>query len=168
MPMADDEEPGAFKGTVQAVGFLLLILALGLGSAGFWWKDWQLSNEAQHWPRADGIVVTSRLRASAGDELNRKYARIGYTYTIGIHRYQGEVSSPTWPFADAQEIAGQHARGTSVIVHYDPEDPSRSVLASWLSWNHIGWLVVAVFPLGFFVFLTFSWIKKGLSGASRS
>lgn len=157
--MANDEWPLDLKETAKAAGGLLFMLAVGLCFAALWWRDWRLLSEAPHWPQTNGVVVESRIESVS--PMNLRWAQITYDYTapeferLGqssrLRPYQDGVSSSVWPFADAEEIVALHPIGSSVTVHYDPEDPGRSVLAAWLLWNHAGswlWLVMAVFVLG--------------------
>jgi len=66
---------------------------------------------------------------------------IRYTYGVGTHTYRGDTDTSATGFVIVRTIVARHPVGASVSVRYDPEHPDRSVLDSWLSWNHVDmWL----------------------------
>jgi len=145
--MAEHEQLRILKWIALTTLVILVAGAAGLLISFDAWDGWRLLNEAPHWPRTDGVVVESyRVRRS---ESGPGPVRIIYTYEIGAHRYQGEAQTPffMW-FVTEDRVLARHPIGASVPIHYDPRNPDRSALGTWLSWNHSGiWVafVVGVF-----------------------
>jgi hypothetical protein len=95
---------------------------------------------SKNWPVVEGTVIASSIRAERGSSsgtgstINRTtyHAEVVYEYVIkgtpfsGERVNFGEYGRETTDHAAA--ILDRYPEGTVVSVHYDPEEPERSVL----------------------------------------
>ena len=120
-------------------------LAIVFGAA------WAVSNaqdidtvaETRHWETTPGTMVASSIVTEAvGTYLGRTGNRtmrgnrlhLTYAYTVDTTKYTGSQWSAlppsTWPATHA--MLRKYPAGGGVVVHYDPHDPTQSVLdTSW-------------------------------------
>lgn len=87
------------------------------------------------WPTADGTVLKGRIetRSGGGHAGGTRYkALIVYAYTVSGERYVGDrrhfCDRTLRKRKDAQAVLNMFPPETPVTVHYDPENPSLSVL----------------------------------------
>ena len=124
---------------------LLLVGALLLGS-GVWQSGHSL--RAARWPVATGTVTRAQA-VPAGRFADRRGWRpeVNYTYRTEGQTYSGERLNffrlnPT-SLRGARRVLAQYPVGQSVPVHYDPRQPSRSVLQVGLGLSWPLWLLGA-------------------------
>lgn len=116
-----------------------LVIALciaGLGAAGAGWSLFEIgaAYASRHWPRTLGTIVSSSVQRESDDEGGNSYsASIRYTYSVNGTAYTSKRvrfgGSFSWGWrSPAQALQRRYPLQSPVEVHYDPEDPSRSVL----------------------------------------
>jgi hypothetical protein len=116
---------------------------LGTGLGGILAASFMLAAAWQSlsWPTVQGSISSSRVTKTSS-KLTRYGVGVTYSYWVEGRLYWGEVyshSSDTLPgsFRNEDEALKEYAshalfrqwqRGRPVTVHYDPQDPSESVL----------------------------------------
>lgn len=88
---------------------------------------------AKEWPTTPGVITLSELNKTRNNEGKDMYsASVQYDYTVdgkmyncsGIRTLDGSTSSKS----SVKKTLKKYAKGTSVMVHYDPEFPNSAVL----------------------------------------
>lgn len=88
---------------------------------------------AKEWPTTTGVITLSELNKTRDNEGKDMYsASVQYDYTVdgkeyncsGIRTLDGSTSSKN----SVKKTLKKYAKGTSVMVHYDPEFPNTAVL----------------------------------------
>lgn len=123
------------------------------------------ANESLSWPSVEGTIVQTEVRrdtrsrkGSAEPTLNTDveyYVSVNYTYDVEGNSYvasryslgQGDqVSRRYKERSDAEaEAASRFPEGTTVTVHYDPEQPTEAVLAPGWNWGTFAPLLMGIF-----------------------
>jgi hypothetical protein len=116
----------------------MVLLLLGVGIAGFGFKQLVESYESLRWPSVPGKIVASEVK---GDAPSQKVpqAEISYMYRVNGREFRGsrvffgrnsELGRPS-----AAATVRRYPPEAEVTVYYDPKDPSRSVLEPGLNRN---------------------------------
>lgn len=98
--------------------------AVALAVSGIGWAIREVrARSAQSWPMVDGIVEFAhvRLEGGAGHE-SREIPEVAYSYHV-----DGEYYGGYHPMTSERDLA-DFPKGSRVIVHYKPSDPSTSFL----------------------------------------
>jgi hypothetical protein len=91
------------------------------------------AHAARSWPAAQGIVLSSRVRASSGNRGGVGYMpHIVYRYKVGVQVHENARLSLDFKTrtdeATAQAHANHYQVGQPVTVYYDPAQPDKSVI----------------------------------------
>lgn len=118
-------------GKYLLAAFVLLFAVLA-------WRAWQTKQASPHWPSVTGQITASRAvaRNETGDHrgtLTHEWlTEVRYDYTVEGVRYTGNTlrAFGRHHFSEEQALAelAPFALGVNVLVYYDPDKPSRSVL----------------------------------------
>ena len=97
-------------------------------------KEYLESRQSKTWPVVKGNIIVSRIHES----LHRRYsAKIKYSYMINGKKYIGDRVRFGWNKTGVREavadIKNKYSSGSIVKVHYNPKEPSRSVLEPLLN-----------------------------------
>lgn len=120
-----------------------------------------LGRTSERWPVANGRITESRMKGSKTAEgemewqpvVRYEYAVSGRTYTgnrIGYHLQGGTRASST------AITVSQYPVGSSVVVHYNPASPAKSVLEPGLSPLNWLFLCISVFLASAFIWVAAS------------
>jgi len=99
---------------------------------------------AKKWPTAQGMIQSAELemrRGGVSGGVPKTYFKpqVRYDYRVGDQTYKGErldFSSRAYQFEEkASKRLAAYQAGSEVTVHYDPADPSKSVLEPTASGN---------------------------------
>jgi len=91
------------------------------------------------WPSVNGILTDVRLwglRRIDGEMKDVEKLIVEYDYEVSGQKYTGR--SPTFytlVYPETLEFAQRHPAGSNIKVHYNPEDPSESVLITGVKKN---------------------------------
>lgn len=116
----------------------LLLLLCGIVISPWCLGSLTIALHSRRWPQAPGRVTESETRPNqrANGLPGHRY-RVLYEYQIGSRVYEGNtVSGGVFPYGSrswALRRAGAYPAGSTVQVHFDPEDPEQSVLEPGLS-----------------------------------
>jgi len=97
------------------------------------WLDRYRDEVKKNWPTAEGRVDDSTLYQSN----NVVFVEVVYKFDVGESEFSGRSSVNT---TEIDSIPNEYLPGSTVVVHYDPENPGRSYLvgdASSGSWGLI-------------------------------
>lgn len=140
---------------VWAYALIALIGAVGLFLTG---RDLLRGRSSASWPTTQGEVVYSSLEQSMstdsdGDSSVTYGAKIVYNYQVGGQQLTGDrrvfSESRSSNARRAQEIANRYPVGSTVTVHYDPNNPPVSVLEPGVGF---GGMIVPLIMLGLLIF----------------
>ncbi|HHY89643.1 MAG TPA: DUF3592 domain-containing protein [Chloroflexi bacterium] len=118
-----------------SVVLLLLLAGIWLTYTGF--RGRTRETLSQQWPSTGGVIEESTVRAyttrdAAGVESTLHLPYVRYRYTVMGQTYTSDtisigVKATQTPEA-ARRAADRYPVGSSVVVYYDPKNPSDSVL----------------------------------------
>ena len=124
-----------------------LIVLFGAGIALWSARSLIIGARSEHWPRAIGTIVSSKVAERRDGKGSLMYSA-GISYRYSVHGK--ELTGDTVKFGGQLELNSQ-TRATSVVekypagatvpVFYDPDDPRRSVLEPGK--NPVSWFGVA-------------------------
>jgi uncharacterized protein DUF3592 len=136
---------------------LAIIVTSGVGLTFIIWSVLEAIKGARtrRWPSAHGVITTSRLepdyRSRSGTQFYRvviyyhfspaSTSQVGHRVSIGDHG--GGLS-----IEEAQCRARRYAEGVAVEVHYDPLDPTETVLETGISGKVVIVMIVGLLTLG--------------------
>jgi hypothetical protein len=117
-----------FFGRIFPLPFIIAgacILFFGLRSI-------QRANNSSNWPSVSGLIVSSNLDSSRGDNGTTYSAEVLYDYKVDNTKYSSNrvgygdyrSSNPS----GARKIVNKYPKGKEVSVFYMPNDPEESVL----------------------------------------
>ncbi len=148
------------------IHYLSIVLALvGVGFISVGIYGLVEAAKSKRWPIVSGTVSKSGLKETRWDGSVEYSTDIEYAYTVAEKKYLGWRI--TWapeaitdmPKTDAQKLADQYPTGKIVTVHYDPANPTITVLDTSVSLRvHTPWiigvlLILAAFGLYYFSYL---------------
>ena len=131
--------------------FSYLCLALGLCALVFFALQCRVLYQLHFvFQETNGKVVDASVEeryheggGMAGDlPVSGGYAytpRVIYEYEVSGHRYRGNrfnLNESTRSKKWAEEIINRYPMGATVPIFFNPEQPERSVLTKWLSWQY--------------------------------
>ena len=149
--------PGCSKAFIFIVG-RLFPLSFGLGSLIFLgFGLWAINKgmQSENWDKGTATVTSSEIekkesRSKDAQGFTRTSTsfsvRVQYTYTVEGSSYEGNtIGFGTMSHnekSDAQEELKSYPKGKTIVVYYDPENPSDSVLKKGVFWPM--YIVIAV------------------------
>lgn len=88
-----------------------------------------LARDSKTWPITAGVVLTAEVR-EGGKRYTTYEPHVTYAYTVDGTRYVGHVLrvGDIGSTVGAEVVMGQRLVGTTVTVHYNPDDPGQAVL----------------------------------------
>lgn len=125
--------------TVGIIVFVLFILnAIFLGVIFFMRRRMAVVSQ---WPSTMGTVMMSRVERRSTSEGYTDYPVVQYSYQVGGQSYQSYklAPGPEVGGTGAGKVVARYPAGAQVMVFYNPQSPSDSVLerkapAQWLMW----------------------------------
>lgn len=132
----------------------IVIFGAGMMALGAWVltgviRRIRLGLNSQNWPTAPGRVTHSEIKRDDGYIF-----KVEYRYEVnGVSQYGDilEAGRNEYSRDQAEALAQSYAVGSDVEVHYDPADPSTSVLrpgvASAVGWGVVAGLMIAGFGI---------------------
>lgn len=180
LPGIDEPMPSKGKGMtgcgfILGVIFSITIVGAGLGVLGLGGFTYLTYAGSDDWVQANGEIDSAEVEVSSSDDGDTYFARINYTYYVQDEPYKSDRVyfgyGGNWEMSSsgdgAYELVEEYPRGKEVIVYYDPDDPSMSVLEKRA--NSIVYILmgvgVAMILGGFFGFI--STLARGLARLTR-
>jgi hypothetical protein len=143
------------------IGFCFLT-AMALVAFGFFAHTMYEGWASRPWPVADGMVLSSEVRTHTTENRTSYSPIIHYKYQVHGKWYTG--SRLAFGFSNrsreaSSDIVEGYAAGTSIPVHYDPNQPENSVLQPGV--HSINWLafVFGAAALGMAFLLRFNDVR---------
>lgn len=141
------------------VAILLIVAPLAFLALMAWviWGDFEAAERSRRsltWPSVPGVIVSSSYEPSRGGKVMRSCrAWFRYRYEVGGHALVNGTSRLGSSCRALEDEVASYPPGREVLVYYDPDDPSDTVLnphehgVSWGMDIFIGVLsVVAAVP----------------------
>ena len=121
-------------GSVFLTLFFGLFLAVGVGILGFGVRSLHMSKQAEHWPTAQGTIISSDFEVSTDDEGSTTYrTKLTYDYNANGRMVTGEKIAFGYSGSSSEnfhrDIYSALPISSQVAVRYDPADPERAVLS---------------------------------------
>ena len=120
------------------IGFSL-ITALGGVGASYYLLDVVSGSVAKRWPVVTGRVTSSTIEQTPGRFGPGYKPRVKYTYAVDGVTYNGKrrrFDDDDYALkSSASSRLGRYIPGAEILVHYDPGDPSCSVLEPGTEWR---------------------------------
>ena len=125
---------------IGILGFVLLILNAVFLAIIFFMRRKMAA--VSQWPSTMGTVNASYLeRRSSSEGGSTNYPVVQYSYQIGGQAYQSTklAPGPEVGGTGAGKVVARYPEGAQVMVFYNPQNPSDTVLerkapAQWLMW----------------------------------
>ena len=144
------------KGKILATLFALPFAGVGV------WMLWSISSTLHDaWQMSDWVPVEARLvsggyETSSGDDSDTYEAYAEYRYEFQGRRFTADrvgISSGGDNIGDYQQEIGNnlrsaHARGESILVFVNPENPSQAVIDRGVRWGLLGFKSIFVIVFG--------------------
>ncbi|RJR53389.1 MAG: DUF3592 domain-containing protein [Desulfobacteraceae bacterium] len=145
--------------------FALVMLLLGVVLISLGLFTLQRHKAAAGWPQVPGVIEVSEITAKPHFKNNLMYQPvIRYRYGAPGGPYTGEKIANTGKLytkeKDARKIAARYSVGGTVMVRYNPVDPSEAVLergASGAIWLVCFGLLCWILPAGAGIAAKFPW-----------
>jgi hypothetical protein len=107
---------------------LVFGVALAWGGARMLVRAWS----SEHWPTAQGSVLSSSVETLRSKRSVTFRPHVRYSYSVGSERYTSDTiafgSTDAGDSRDAKEYVSRFPAGSSVSLHYSPDDPSVACL----------------------------------------
>lgn len=135
-------------------GLIFLVIGAALLLAAI--NQRKKAKAAQAWPTTAGVVLTSGLHEyqhydSEDEHMDVNYEpQVIYQYSALGKSYQGNhisIGNISYDYGTASRIIAEYPQGSAVTVHYDPADPSSSVLETRAAGGILSFILGFVFLL---------------------
>jgi hypothetical protein len=140
-----------------------------------------LWDESPAWPTTSGTITTSRVdEHHRYEEATRYRLDVTYEYSVDGQQYVSDNfdfwASQFTRRSQAQDMVEKYLSGTSVIVHYDPDNPENAVLipgcsgcrrSPFMGWEYGAIVSGSLILLGYLVYIIW-WLRRRLQSAKRS
>lgn len=151
----------------QGMGFAIFIsifFAVGFGLLGYGVHSFYRGRQALSWPTVEGRFLECRLQENPDSESTTWEVKVRYGYSVAGREFEGNRVAFGYngssTHEEHQEIYEKLQSGSRVLVHYQPSNPSDSVLAAGFNRSTFLTLAFAVtwllFTTGFTVLWTTS------------
>jgi hypothetical protein len=131
---------------------VFLLASIGAIVTGLYsWGEHVRRGRARHWPGVEGIIVSSGIEQRTRNGAARTFVpAVLYRYTVGKETYHTSQIRLGIELGGSESYAEQliapYSTGTTVRVHYDPNDPQDSAL----EWNETVPKVAGLISAGLF------------------
>jgi hypothetical protein len=110
---------------------VVVMMLVGLGLIALTYPDIQASQDAASWPTTDGVVLSTFIETSSDGQGDSYSPHIVYEYHVNAIRYESNriaLSTFSSNLSEAQSYIDNYPIGSTVTVHYNPNDPGDAVL----------------------------------------
>ncbi len=132
---------------LACISFLLMSLGLYRIYAGM---------AASSWPTVEGRVLFSKT--GGGNSSGNYRTEIRYEYFLSGQRYSG-AASLLGRHDESFAVSRSHSVGQAVVVHYQRDNPERSVIETGITWHHF------MLPLYSVIVLLLAALANGVADA---
>ncbi len=148
--------------------FISIFFAMGFGIFGYGIYSLVMSSQAKTWPTTDGHVEACDLTESSDSDGGTTYrVEVKYRYAVEGVSYDGDRISFGYSGSSGhgahREILDRLSSAKTVLVRYDPANPSRAVLSYGLNRSTVLLLLFGGTWLLFVIGFTLLWITSSMS-----
>jgi hypothetical protein len=141
--------------------FISIFFAVGLGLLGYGVHSFYRGRQALAWPAVEGRLLECRLQENPDSEGSTWEVKVRYSYSVAGREFEGKRVafgySGSSTHVEHQGIYEKLQSGSRVMVHYQPSNPSDSVLAAGFNRSTFMTLAFAVTWLLFTTGFTVLW-----------
>lgn len=163
-------------GGIALVG--IAFLAVGIFRMSPSWETVKNARASSDWPQTEAVITGARIEVIEGsvstDKPTRHLPKVGYTYQVEGTEYTGEnIRFAELDFRHrgsrdkAQKVIDPYSNYPTVKAHFNPADPSVSVLEPGVTLATFGaitdsllWILFGIVILGFVGYLLWPGGKK--------
>ena len=121
---------------------LLSFVSVGVGMLFLGGRGLALGLRSRAWPTAQGSILSSQVDTQSSSDGTTYAPKVTYAYEAGGGHRSGSLvhgGGPVYISSQkyAQAIVDRYPQGAKVSVHYDPRDPSLSVLEPGIHWESL-------------------------------
>jgi hypothetical protein len=150
-----------------------IFLIVGAAAICFGFVSLVRSLQCKGWPVVTGVIRTGEIKEKGGGEGGSTYTpHISYEYTANGSRFTAEkiaFGMASGSMSDGQTFLRSYPIGKTVLVHYNPSDPSEAVLDTAMHggmWSNLSG--GTVFVLVALLFLKFTKPVRSTESTVRS
>lgn len=147
--------------TIIGIGIGIVFMVVGGILIPTGYKELKNAQESLKWSITDGIIISSEIIENQNRSTTYE-ANVRYKYIIGEKSYLSEQVSfgqdSSNDLEHARSIVRRYETGEKISVHFNPANPSQSVLEPGVSWGSYTLLINGTF---FFFFGAISTISSG-------
>ncbi|MEI2611155.1 MAG: DUF3592 domain-containing protein [Candidatus Promineifilaceae bacterium] len=117
--------------------FILVFGAVGLGLFIGGALSFRAALSTQSWPTTEGRITSAQIYEDSDEDGTSYGLNVSYNYTVNDQRYTGtriELTDYSSSRNYAEGLAEKYPVEAVVTVHYDPADPTKSVLETGANW----------------------------------
>lgn len=149
---------------IHYLSIVLALVGVGFMSVGIY--GLVEAAKSKRWPIVYGIISKSGIKETRWDESVEYSTDFEYAYTVADKMYTGWRI--TWapeditdiPKKEAEKLVDQYPAGEKVTVHYDPANPTITVLDTRISMRvHAPWIIGFLLVLTAFGLYYFSYLR---------
>jgi hypothetical protein len=129
-----------------------LLFSLGAPVSGYFlFRIFLQARANANWPAVPGLITHAGV-VEIGEFKPKYKTEVAYDYSVAGTAYTGNrirTSDGEWDDRDgAIQALGSLATGARVMVHYDPADPSQSLLQPGVGFQEVAILIAPLIMLG--------------------
>jgi len=110
-----------------SIAVTALLVAVAGVAGSMWWRAHRGPARTARWPHTMGTVLSSTVQVGGGS-TRVEHPLVFYAYQVDGQVFQGKRVRAAGRTHDASSTIARYPAGASVIVYYDPTDPSNSAL----------------------------------------
>jgi len=136
------------KAQIGLTLFLSLFFVVGFAMLYSGLRSLYRGRQANSWPTVEGRIIDSTLEQKSGDESTTYSVKVRYAYSVAGGGFEGDQIAFGYTgssnFQEHRALSDKLQTGSRVMVHYDPEQPTRAVLATGFNRSTLFILIFAV------------------------
>lgn len=147
--------------------FLALFFAIGFGIFGYGLYNLNKSNQAKTWPTTHGKIESCKVTSSSDSDGTSYRVDILYHYFVAGTAYSGQRLAFGYTASNSrkvhQEIADRLTGTKTVLVRYNPTEPTQAVLCYGLNQSTLFFLIFGATWLSFMIGFSALWLGSSAS-----
>ncbi|MCS7014276.1 MAG: DUF3592 domain-containing protein [Chloroherpetonaceae bacterium] len=94
------------------------------------------ASAVRQWPTAEGIVLDAHIQGKRGfvPVVTYQYVVSGDTHTVTKELFSPQFGGKDTRKQSSEKILSQYTKGTTIAVHYNPDNPAESEIEFGITW----------------------------------